>query len=317
MLQVVRGYWSVFKLKDKLTTIYVLTKRNVKCFTRDRASVFFSFLSPIILLFLYLFFLADVQVMNIESTLKAIPNFVYSSKDIKIFVNSWLVANVISVGTITITLGVSGNIVGDKQLGIINDFTVAPVSKIELVISYFLSIFIVSFTINFLLLIMGQLLIVFMGGSLMALQDFFYFLGMIILSLISVVFLIMFIVSFLNTANSYSALSSIIGTFAGFMIGAYLPISMFPKWLQFISNLIPSSLSSSIFRNILMKGPLEKLLYDIPEPILETVKGKFRYNFSLDLFYFDFKIENSLMLIIIVGSGILFLLINIFRYRKV
>lgn len=317
MLQVVRGYWSVFKLKDKLTTIYVLTKRNVKCFTRDRASVFFSFLSPIILLFLYLFFLADVQVMNIESTLKAIPNFVYSSKDIKIFVNSWLVANVISVGTITITLGVSGNIVGDKQLGIINDFTVAPVSKLELVISYFLSIFIVSFTINFLLFIMGQLLIVFMGGSLMALQDFFYFLGMIILSLISVVFLIMFIVSFLNTANSYSALSSIIGTFAGFMIGAYLPISMFPKWLQFISNLIPSSLSSSIFRNILMKGPLEKLLYDIPEPILEMVKGKFRYNFSLDLFYFDFKIENSLMLIIIVGSGILFLLINIFRYRKI
>lgn len=304
-------------MKDKLTTIYILTKRNVKCFTRDRASVFFSFLSPIILLFLYLFFLADVQVMNIESTLKAIPNFVYSSKDIKIFVNSWLVANVISVGTITITLGVSGNIVGDKQLGIINDFTVAPVSKLELVISYFLSIFIVSFTINFFLLIMGQLLIVFMGGSLMALQDFFYFLGMIILSLISVVFLIMFIVSFLNTANSYSALSSIIGTFAGFMIGAYLPISMFPKWLQFISNLIPSSLSSSIFRNILMKGPLEKLLYDIPEPILEMVKGKFRYNFSLDLFYFDFKIENSLMLIIIVGSGILFLLINIFRYRKV
>ena len=269
------------------------------------------------LLFLYLFFLADVQVMNIESTLKAIPNFVYSSKDIKIFVNSWLVANVISVGTITITLGVSGNIVGDKQLGIINDFTVAPVSKIELVISYFLSIFIVSFAINFLLLIMGQLLIVFMGGSLMTLQYFFYFLGMIILSLISVVFLIMFIVSFLNTANSYSALSSIIGTFAGFMIGAYLPISMFPKWLQFISNLIPSSLSSSIFRNILMKGPLEKLLYDIPEPILETVKGKFRYNFSLDLFYFDFKIENSLMLIIIIGSGLLFLLINIFRYRKV
>ena len=74
---------------------------------------FFSFLSPIILLFLYLFFLADVQVMNIESTLKAIPNFVYSSKDIKILI---VVANVISVGTITITLWVSGNIVGDKQL---------------------------------------------------------------------------------------------------------------------------------------------------------------------------------------------------------
>lgn len=43
-----------------------LTKRNLLQFFRNRSEVFFSFLSVIIILGLYLLFLSDQQVRNIE-----------------------------------------------------------------------------------------------------------------------------------------------------------------------------------------------------------------------------------------------------------
>lgn len=303
-------------MKSRLTTIWILCKRNIRLFVRDRASLFFSFLSPIILLFLYLFFLADLQVDNIEFALKQVPNLVYTSKDIRVFVYSWLLANVVSLSIITVTLGVSGNVVLDKEKGVIKDFSVAPVSKFEIVISYFLSLFIVSLTINLLLIVLGQLYLLSIGGELLPLIDLLKFLGVLVISLFSVVLLIMIVVSYLETSNSYSALSAIVGTFAGFLIGAYMPISLFPKWVQLISNIIPASLSSALLRNIMMEGTLANLLKNVPQEFYNQIEGNIRYNFSMDLFYYDYKIESWLMLLIVGGSVFLFLLINIFRYSK-
>ena len=50
-----------------MRTITQLTLRNMKIFLRNKSEVFFSFLSVFIILGLYVLFLGDVQVRNIQS----------------------------------------------------------------------------------------------------------------------------------------------------------------------------------------------------------------------------------------------------------
>ena len=46
--------------------IMALSIRNLRLFVRDKALVFFSFLSVIIILGLYVLFLGDIQVQNLN-----------------------------------------------------------------------------------------------------------------------------------------------------------------------------------------------------------------------------------------------------------
>ncbi len=301
---------------SSLNTIWLLTLRNYKLYIRDKTSVFFSFLSPLILLFLYLFFLADVQKNSLVSIFSNISGFTYNLKDLEVFVYNWLFANVISTSVITISLGVSGNIVTDKVNGIINDYAVTPVEHYKVVISYFLSIFIVSFCINLFMFFVGQLIVILLGGTFISFLLFIKFLGVLIISLISIIFLIMLVISFIKSNSAYSFLSVIIGTLGGFIIGAYIPINSLSKEVQFVSNMFPSSLAAALFRNIFMLPPLQQLISSIDEPIYSIVLENIKNGFSLNIYYYDHLISESFMYIINFASIIIFMGLCILRYRK-
>ena len=57
-----------------MSVILSIVNRNMKKYLRDKASVFFSFLSVIMVLALYLLFLGDMQIQSIESVVNNLPN---------------------------------------------------------------------------------------------------------------------------------------------------------------------------------------------------------------------------------------------------
>ena len=48
-----------------LRAMLLMTRRGLKIFLKDRASVFFSLLAPLIILLLYVLFLGDVQILSL------------------------------------------------------------------------------------------------------------------------------------------------------------------------------------------------------------------------------------------------------------
>ena len=94
----------------------LFAKRNLKVYFRDKGSVFFSILSVLIVIGLYAFFLGDQLIKSVESFDESRTN------EIKFLVNSWLIAGILSVTSISTTLGAFGVIVDDKVKKIDKDF---------------------------------------------------------------------------------------------------------------------------------------------------------------------------------------------------
>nr|NLJ02159.1 ABC transporter permease [Bacillota bacterium] len=72
-------------------------KRNLKLFFRDRASVFFSLLAVFIIIGLYVLFLGDMVMMDLEG----IPGA-------RFLMDSWIMAGLMAVTSVTTTMGALG-----------------------------------------------------------------------------------------------------------------------------------------------------------------------------------------------------------------
>ncbi|MFA5409056.1 MAG: ABC transporter permease, partial [Bacilli bacterium] len=196
-----------------------LTKRNLLLFFRNKSEVFFSFLSVIIILGLYVLFLSDLQVLNIENEVGKIAG-------VKALVNSWVMAGLIAVSTVTLSLGALGRMVADRQNNSLNDFLVAPVKREQIFLSYILSALIITMILSIMLIAIAQIYISSSGGQILSLIGILEVLGITFLCTLSSSLLMLFIISFIRNEQSYSLVSTIVGTLIGFVTGAYIPIGI-------------------------------------------------------------------------------------------
>ena len=141
-----------------MNTLYQLVRRNMKLYLRDKASVFFSFLSAIIIILMYALFIGRLQQNGLENEFGDVEG-------ISFLVNTWIMAGVLTVTTVTVPLGILGNMVNDREKGKINDFYTAPIDRKILALSYLISAWIVSFIMVFANMIVGQLYVVSQGTS--------------------------------------------------------------------------------------------------------------------------------------------------------
>ena len=61
------------KIKDISVMLGMLIKRSLNIFLKDKMSVFFSLLAPLIVLAVYVLFLADIQVDAVKSNFENVP----------------------------------------------------------------------------------------------------------------------------------------------------------------------------------------------------------------------------------------------------
>lgn len=291
-------------VKDDLYTLYQLTKRDIKLFLMDKAGVFFSLLAPLIVLLLYILFLADVQVMSVKSY---IPQGIeVDSSLIKAYVDSWMVAGVVSVACITVAFGANSIMVQDKTKGILNDGLSAPVKKYIIKLSYFVFNFLVTLFIVAIVFAVCLIYLFLSGGWCLSAKEVFILLGVLILSVLSSTLITVFICSFFKTEAVLGAVSGIMSAVLGFLIGAYMPMSIMPKVAQNISAFVPGSHSAGLFRQYFMRGPLEKLGDSLPAEVTEGIAQAF----SMEMKFFDGTFQASDMFLYLGGSIIIFLALN-------
>lgn len=247
-----------------------LVQRNSKLFLRDKLQVFFSFLSVMIVIGLYVIFLQKTQLDAIEAVVPL-------TTDIKVMVNEWMVSGLISIVAVTTTLGVFGIYIRDLETKTNVDFLTTAISRTSIQLSYCFSAFIIGFLLTFIAFLCCQIFLIATGGAWLSWLDTLQVIGIIILSVLLSSVLNLFIVLFISSQSAFATVSTIVGTVIGFLCGVYIPIGALPEFVQKIIHFFPISHTTVLLRNVFMEDSINQVF-----PTAEVAKD---YMFTFGVQY--------------------------------
>lgn len=239
----------------------IMVKRNLKIYFQDKAAVFFSMLSVIIIFALYIFFIGD----SISSGLKFLP---HPNR----LMRAWMLAGMLASASITTSLGAYGVMISDRENKTIKDFYSSPVSRRQIAGGYIITGFIISIIMSIFTLVFGEIYMGMIGGAVLDMDILLKLFGVIVLSAFASSAIASFIISFLKTNSAYSAASMIVGTLIGFLVGAYIPIGNLPENVQWLVKYFPCAHSAVLYRQLLMESSIKENFANQPTAVLKETK---------------------------------------------
>lgn len=239
----------------------IMVKRNLKIYFQDKAAVFFSMLSVIIIFALYIFFIGD----SISSGLKFLP---HPNR----LMRAWMLAGMLASASITTSLGAYGVMISDRENKTIKDFYSSPVSRRQIAGGYIITGFIISIIMSIFTLIFGEIYMGMIGGAVLDMDILLKLFGVIVLSAFASSAIASFIISFLKTNSAYSAASMIVGTLIGFLVGTYIPIGNLPENVQWLVKYFPCAHSAVLYRQLLMESSIKENFANQPTAVLKETK---------------------------------------------
>lgn len=267
--------------------------RNLKIFFRDRSAIFFSLLAVFIIIGMYALFLGDVWTESLaDSGLKATRNLM----------DSWIMAGLLSVTSVTTTMGAFGIMIEDRAKKITKDFIASPLSNKKLFAGYITSAIVIGLIMSLVTLLLVEIYLLANGGELMTFVTLLKVLGLIVVTTITNAAMVLFFVSFFQSNNAFSTASTIVGTIIGFLAGIYLPIGNLPEAVQFVVKLFPVSHAAALFRQVIMEQPIAVSFADAPM----SAMTEFKAFMGVELMFNDTVVSPWLSLAILAGTGVLF-----------
>ena len=240
-----------------MTGLGALVRRNTKIYFKDKGMFFTSLITPIILLVLYVTFLANVYEDSFRSALEMAGASV-SEKVIWGCVGGQLVSSLLAVICVTVAFCSNLLMVQDKITGARRDMTVSPVTSGTLAMGYYLA------TMLSTLLVCLTAMVVCLGY--LAYVGWFLTVGDVLALFLDVILLVLFgtalssCVNFpLSTNGQASAVGTIISAGYGFVCGAYMPVSSFSEGVQKVISFLPGTYGTSLLRNHAMRGAFEEV----------------------------------------------------------
>lgn len=279
-----------------------LTMRNFKLFFRDRGSVFFSLLSAIIILALYIFVLGDSMVSDLDG--------ISGAKNI---MDNWIMAGLLAATSITAAMGAYGIMINDKERKTTKDFLSSPIKRYTVYGSYILNAILVSLIICVITFILAQIYIVGINhGEMLSLVDMFKVIGILALGVFCSSSIACFLSSFAKTNSAFSGMSIVLGTVIGFITGIYIPVGALGEGMQLIVKAFPVSHAGALLRKVMMNSSLNSSFSGIGEAYLQTFKEEMGV-----VFMFNGNEMTTLMHIgILVISGILFYILAVMNLSR-
>ena len=306
-----------------MKTMFMLTKRNMKLFFKDKGTFFTSLISPAIVLVLYMVFLANVYEGSFERNLPEVIKL--SDKVVEGFVAGQLVSSLIAVTCVTVAFSTNFLMVQDKALRNIYDINVSPVKPHIVSFSYYLASFIATLIVCCVTACLGFIYLAIVGWYMTALDVVLLFVDIIILvffgtALSSVVHF------FLSKMSQIGVVGTIVGVCYGFLCGAYMPMSEFGEGLQNVLVFFPGTYGTCLVRNHTMNGVIEALGDELAvqfnsETMAMDVVKEFRDAFDCNLYFFGDKVETPVMYAVILVTIVVlvgvFVLLNVLKSKGV
>lgn len=279
----------------------VLLRRNLKLYFRDKGSVFFSLLAVFIIILLYALFLGDVWTRDFEDLDNA-----------QFIMNSWIIAGLLTVASLTTTLGAFGIMIDDRTKKIAKDFYASPLRRRSITGGYVFSAYLVGIIMTLVTLVLGELYILLTGGELISFIALLKVLGLILLVTFANTALMGFMVSFFRSQNAFTTASTIVGTLIGFLTGIYLPIGVLPDAVQVIIKVFPVSHGAALLRQTMLEAPLATAFEGAPVELREN----FDLTMGITYQFGDWTVTPLASMAILVATGIVFYALSIFNMAR-
>lgn len=292
-----------------------LVKRNILVYTRDRANIFFSLLSMLIIIGLMVVFLGKMNADNVISLLNQYGgnrDEVIDRANAEQLVMLWTLAGIVVVNSITITLAMVGIMVEDEAQKRLSSFYVSPVNRAVFVMGYVIAAIIMGILMCILTVAIGEAYIGFTGGSLFSAAQ----LGKILLYIIVNVFtsagMVFLMANFVHSQSAFSGLSTIVGTLVGFFAGIYLPLGMLPEKVQTVLKCFPLIHGCSFLRDAFTSEILADTFSNCPQ---ELISGYKEY-MGITVLFDGNVITKEFKMAILVISGIILISISAIIQRR-
>ncbi|MCS4536811.1 MULTISPECIES: ABC transporter permease [unclassified Mycoplasma] len=260
-----------------MTKLFALTNRNFKVFVKDGKRIFFTLMSPMIVLLCFILFARNIYLNQLPA--QTPTEFKNHYADIS------LTIGMLSVTTFTNAISLSSVMVNDNQRKILDDFYISPIKNSIVRFSYLIYNVILNIlitTIIFILCIIWMaidktLIYEFNSMKFHAIntQNTFVILSIIIIGSILNSSLFVFFLSYLSNNAAFSALSAGLSSVGGFLIGSFVPLHTFPRAIAEFSSIIPSTQISNLFRHFAIQG--------LPSEITSSKNAVLDYNIIFGL----------------------------------
>ncbi len=314
-----------FEFKSRnLNVLMTLTKRHLKMIFANHIRMMYTLMVPVVILVVYILFLRDLEISTIQNELS--KRFGQASFDsgllyhVSSIVDNWMMSGLLAISIITISLQVNSLIVEDKENGINRDFVASPINRNVLIASYFLYNFIITALLSLAVFIICLITIGAYGEFMIGFKDFFLILGIMLFSVLLSTLITTFVCLFIKTEGVLASIIAVFSAGAGFLMGAYMPISMLPKPIQYVCAVFPLTYPCALTRFAFLSAPLANLeafltenasilpAGETPSSVISLIETSFGYRID---FFGAGNINPSLSFAVTVVFMLIFLILNI------
>ena len=218
-----------------------MTKRNLKLYFSNKASVFFSLLRALIAFILYVIFLQK----NMQDSFAGTPN-------LEELLDNWVLGGTLAVTSITTTWTGVTRLVRDKVSHKLEDFLLTDISRLKLYLGYLISSSVIGFIMQLIMLAIMKLYFYWQDEVSFDLDYLPQILLVMLLSSIMGSGIALFVLQFIKTLSTSEALATIVGTVSGFLVGVYMPIGALPDFAQNVVKLTSAAYVSAAYRQLLI-----------------------------------------------------------------
>lgn len=291
-----------------MKTLFYMTKRNMKMFFKDKGMFFTSLITPIILLVLFVTFLAKIYKQSLPAGL---PERIQNG-----IVNGQLFSSLFAVSCVTVAFCANMLMVSDKVNGTKKDIYITPIKKSTIAMSYYFA----SLFATLLVALIGTVAcFIYIGatGWYMSFGDVvLIFIDLFMLSLFGTA-LSSIINCFLSSQGQISAVGTIVSAGYGFICGAYMPISQMGAVIQNVLAFLPGTYGTSLLKYNALNGVFREMSKQgISAEVISGIKD----NIDCNLYFFGNQVSIGTMYGIMIGSIILligaYILISVLRAKK-
>ncbi len=242
-----------------MTAVYSLTMRNIKIFRRDKATVFFSFLSSLIIVALYFLFIANLYTSAMDNAGSGSVAMPLSDQAKNFIVYLQMMAGVFIINSFSTATGVFSTIATDFESKRIDSFLLTPVKTSEIILSYFATGLVVSFSINAFTWLISFLIIGLVTGYWLAAGTFLMVLLVLFIATLVSSSVMLLITSLVKSSAAIGVISGVSGTFIGFLCGIYLPYSNLGEGAKAVGSFLPFSHLTIWLKQVMLDDGLSQL----------------------------------------------------------
>jgi ABC-2 type transport system permease protein len=261
-----------------MNIIVALWFRNIKIFVRNRVQLVFTIIMPFFFLFVF--------------------SSVFKNENIENPVN-YMLAGIVITTVFQTSLTIATSTIEDIVSGFMKEVLVSPVKRIQIAAGQLLSAATIATLQGIIILFIGY----FIGLKFTSWVTPIAVIGVMIV--VGLVFsgLGLYIAALVKNSQTFQVVITAITMPLTFLCGAYIPLSMLPKVLQYVAYLNPMTYTTAFFRTII----LEKTSLTTDQLIAEQLAFKIG----------SFVITPPISMAIVIIFGLIFLLLSTYVFSRV